>query len=200
MAVVLVKFDGPVAGPGGKTYFAQAAGNELEGGLWEGWLEFQPIDGEADALVSGRETTQPNRTNIEYWAQGLTTIYLEGALARAISVSAPPPEKRPLKDEAALFSAPGTRTVAQPPGRGPVVPRPILDPFEVYAQGEEILRRELHALARDHIESIASGYRIGNSPNGIDVVSKADLIDAIVRDVRMSGRPRRDSGESQPRP
>jgi hypothetical protein len=30
-----------------------------------------------------KETSQPNRDAIEYWALGLEPIYLEGALARA---------------------------------------------------------------------------------------------------------------------
>ena len=42
-----------------------------------------------DAVRSGRETTQPNLTDLEYWAQGLTPVYLEGALRRALE---PAPE------------------------------------------------------------------------------------------------------------
>jgi len=34
-------------------------------------------------LTSGRETTQPNRKTLDYWAQGLSKVYLQGALARA---------------------------------------------------------------------------------------------------------------------
>jgi hypothetical protein len=34
-------------------------------------------------LLTEQETSQPNRTAIEYWALGLEPIYLEGAFARA---------------------------------------------------------------------------------------------------------------------
>jgi hypothetical protein len=34
-------------------------------------------------LVTQQETSQPNRAALEYWADGLEPIYLEGALARA---------------------------------------------------------------------------------------------------------------------
>ena len=34
-------------------------------------------------IATGRETTQPNRTDTEYWATGLSEVYLEGALQRA---------------------------------------------------------------------------------------------------------------------
>lgn len=200
MAEILVKFDEPIAAPGGKVYFAQAVGKEVEGGLWHGWLEFQAVVGEPDALASGRETTQPNRTNLEYWAQGLTKIYLEGALARAISLTESPREIRPTEAEPSLFTAPASRDRTPPPATLSASPRPILDPFQVYAQGEEILRRELTALSRDHVESIAIAYRIGASaPSGINQTSKPDLIDAIVKAVRGNqARGTPDSGGYRP--
>ena len=60
-------------------------------GLWHGWLEFEPVDGcNVPALQSPRETTQPNRTDAVYWATGLTAVYLEGALERAIRAATEP--------------------------------------------------------------------------------------------------------------
>jgi hypothetical protein len=199
MAEILVKFDEPIAAPSGKTYFAQAVGKEVEGGLWHGWLEFQTVNNGPDALASGRETTQPNRKNLEYWAQGLTKIYLEGALNRAITLAEPPVESAPMEEETSLFPAPASRSSTASSVRGAHTPRPILDPFAVYAQGEEILRRELHALSRDHVESIALAYRIGISNlAGINAASRADLIDAIVAEVR-DGQSRVLPGSSESR-
>jgi hypothetical protein len=197
MAEVLVKFDEPIAVPGGKAYFAQAVGVEVEGGLWQGWLEFQAVIGEPDALASGRETTQPNRTNLEFWARGLTKVYLEGALARAIWLAEPPREIPLMESEPSLFSAPARRDVTTPTSAA-ASSRPILDPFQVYAQGEEILRRELTALSRDHVERIAIAYRIdASAASGINQTSKADLIDAIVRAARGNqARGTPDSGEN----
>jgi hypothetical protein len=51
--------------------------------LWEGWVEFEPLDASGPTISSARETTQPNRTDLEYWAQGLSRVYLQGSLARA---------------------------------------------------------------------------------------------------------------------
>ena len=79
----LVKFDEPISVSSGARYFAQAMGSQRDDGLWEGWLEFLPSDGNAERISSGRETTQPNRDTLEYWAQGLTRVYLAGALERA---------------------------------------------------------------------------------------------------------------------
>ena len=86
MPEILVQFDEPIADPSGRRYFAQAVGHHREDGLWEGWLEFIAVNEDAPALGSGRETTQPNRADMDYWAQGLSKVYLEGALARAESL------------------------------------------------------------------------------------------------------------------
>jgi hypothetical protein len=47
-----------------------------------GW-EFHPTDINRPVLRTDQETSQPNRAAIEYWANGLEPIYLEGAFARA---------------------------------------------------------------------------------------------------------------------
>ena len=105
MAKILVKFDEPIVAPGGKIYFAQAVGRETVRGLWEGWLEFLGVDDASDAIASDRETTQPNRRDTEYWAQGLTKVYLEGALDRAISLSEPHRQRAPMDAEPLPTSA-----------------------------------------------------------------------------------------------
>lgn len=89
MPEILVKFDEPIRDVTGVTYFAEAAGREREDGLWEGWLEFTRMSEDAASFASGRETTQPNRADLEYWAQGLSRVYLEGALARAKASTEP---------------------------------------------------------------------------------------------------------------
>jgi hypothetical protein len=83
MPVLLVKYDEAITDPAGSRYFAQAAGRKRDDGLWEGWLEFVPVSESGEMLTSGRETTQPNRKDLDYWAQGLSKVYLQGALARA---------------------------------------------------------------------------------------------------------------------
>jgi len=67
-------------------YAAQAVGDQMPDGLWHGWIEFSAVD-DRRLVATDRETTQPNRTDAVYWATGLTQIYLEGALTRALDVS-----------------------------------------------------------------------------------------------------------------
>jgi hypothetical protein len=66
---------------GGERYTARAFGEQRADGNWEGWLEFLSASG--SVRRTARETTQPNRGALEYWASGLEPIYLEGAFARA---------------------------------------------------------------------------------------------------------------------
>jgi hypothetical protein len=84
MAKTLLRFQHPVAAPDGTLYEARASGGPLTGNTWQGWIEFVPIDG-GKRLRTPRETTQPNRIDTEYWATGLTPVYLEGALRRALT-------------------------------------------------------------------------------------------------------------------
>jgi hypothetical protein len=82
MAQILLTYQARVVTVDGRAYVVRARGEQREDGLWEGWLEFLPDDGGV-TLATGRETTQPNLTDLEYWATGLTPVYLEGALERA---------------------------------------------------------------------------------------------------------------------
>ena len=64
MSEVLVKFDEPIMNQRGEMYFAEAVGQQREDDrLWEGWLEFEPVNGSTATISSERETTQPNRTD-----------------------------------------------------------------------------------------------------------------------------------------
>lgn len=67
----------------GKAYAMRAWGEARGDGTWEGWLEFLPTDNGGAALRTGRETTQPNRDAVAYWASGLEPVYFEGAFVRA---------------------------------------------------------------------------------------------------------------------
>ncbi len=64
------------------TYAVHVCGQERVDGTWEGWLEFHP-SAMGSILRTDQETSQPNLTALEYWADGLQPVYLEGALARA---------------------------------------------------------------------------------------------------------------------
>jgi hypothetical protein len=177
MAETLLQYQQPIVAHDGSQYEARACGRALPGGTWEGWIEFVPIGG-GPALHSPRETTQPNRTDVEYWATGLTHVYLEGALQRALDsptvVATAPP--RP-----SVF--PGPAPSRQAPAGAPV--ESVLNPFSVYEKGEALLRKQLGVLASWHLVNIIAAYGLsGEDMASLNRRSGADLIEMIVAGVR----------------
>jgi hypothetical protein len=78
----------------GHVYRARAYGQQRRDGTWIGWLEFMPRGEGGLTRETPRETTQPSRLALRYWALGLEEIYLEGALRRSKIVS-PDQEEQP---------------------------------------------------------------------------------------------------------
>lgn len=146
---------------------------------WEGWLEFHPVDGSAP-LRSNRETTQPNRVDTEYWATGLTPVYLEGALERALTPAVHVP---PAPEPVPAFDGPLPHGSPQSPART----ESVLNPFSVYRKGEDLLRRQLSALAGWHLVNIVEAYELSElSPDALGGLTPSDLIELIVSRVRAS--------------
>lgn len=56
---------------------------EVVGNTWEGWIDFVPLSAVLPSRRTARETTQPDRNALEYWATGLEPLYLAGAFERA---------------------------------------------------------------------------------------------------------------------
>jgi hypothetical protein len=182
MAEVLVEFDAAFRGPDGQRYAPRACGRAAEDGRWEGWVEFSALD-TGEVVRSARETTQPSRADTMYWATGLTRVYLEGALIRALTpsrrVEAAHVEAEPAFDRPAPSAT---------PIEGSAGPRAILDPFEVYAQGERVLRQELSALDLDHLHAIVRAYGLGGGVGG-DSRAAGVVVEYIVAEVRARQAP-----------
>jgi hypothetical protein len=83
MAERIHTYTTPVVDRDGHRYRVSAEGRRTEGGTWDGWLVFEPETGAGPTLRTDRETTQPEREDLVYWASGLEPIYLDGALGRA---------------------------------------------------------------------------------------------------------------------
>lgn len=83
MAELLQEYATAVVGPDDTTYIVRSYGAERLDGTWIGWLEFHPTDLSKLILRTDQETSQPNRTAVEYWATGLEPVYFEGAFERA---------------------------------------------------------------------------------------------------------------------
>ena len=60
---------------------------ERDDGRWEGWLEFVPSANGSCRYATPIETLQHDRSTLERWASGLTPVYANGALARAVGTA-----------------------------------------------------------------------------------------------------------------
>jgi hypothetical protein len=181
VAEVLLEFADTITSEDGKNYTARACGSEMPDARWQGWIEFLPL-GPGDPVRSSRETTQPNRRDTEYWASGLTYVYLEGALRRALK-----PLVRPIAPDVAppVFDGPAPST-----GNSHAV-ESVLDPFSVYRKGEALLRRQLSALAGWHLVNIIRRYELSDEDSAIlNAREPATLVELIIDAVRQSHRTR----------
>lgn len=173
MAEVLLQFSDLVNGEDGRAYAAQACGARMNDGLWQGWIEFLPVDG-GPPLRSGRETTQPNRGDAVYWATGLTNVYLEGALHRALQ-----PLTRSIEAPAEPFFEGPAGEATVPPTEG------ILNPFSVYRNGEQLLRAQLAALSPWHLVNIIRAHALSDAdPRTLERLTSEALVEIIVTGVR----------------
>jgi hypothetical protein len=68
--------------PYGRRYVARVYGTCRPENLWDGCFVFFPLDG-GRAVATNRETTQGSLAAVRYWASGISTVYLDGALERA---------------------------------------------------------------------------------------------------------------------
>jgi hypothetical protein len=176
---VLVEFSEPVTSEDGRVFLARACGSEMNGGLWQGWVEFVPVHG-GEPLRTTRATTQPNRQDTLYWATGLTPVYLDGALQRVLRPAPKPatPERPavPFFDSPAAADEPVHTT-----GTG------VLNPFSVYRKGETVLRRQLGALSAWHLVNIIESYALSEqSLTALNATPADVLTEIIVEGVRRS--------------
>lgn len=146
----------------------------LVGAEWEGWIEFVPVVPGA-AVRTPPETTQHSRDAIVDWAGGLRPTYFRGAFERALRRPTLGPEHEPA---APVFDEPSPpivdRTRSAPPS-----PPPLLDPYEVNAQGEQRLVDQLAALGTDHLRDIALAYEIVSQERAA-TASRDELASAIL--------------------
>jgi hypothetical protein len=182
MAEVLVEFDTTVPGSDGTRWAPRVCGRIAADGLWEGWIEFTPNHDDVEPIRTPRETEQPNRDDLMYWAQGLTQVYLEDALRRALEPSPPARLARAAPPPHFEGPAPRARHVTA------ATPHPILNPYDVYLQGEDILVRELSALSEGRVRDIAVAFGLV-TPTVASELNRDELSATILAGVRHRAMP-----------
>ncbi len=177
MSEVLFQYDAEFSDDRGRLYRARACGRERKDGRWEGWLEFVPADG--PVVRTTRETTQPDRGFLEYWATGLTATYLDGALLRATK---PRPEVRVVRTAPpAAGPRPRTRRRVEAAVPGPAA---VLDPFAVFAEGDHVLRGQLGALDSGQLRNIVKAYQLSTlTSDELERLSQPELVGLILGEI-----------------
>jgi hypothetical protein len=180
---VIAEYEGAVDAADGSLWGARACGRPLDG-KWEAWIEFVPLTAGHAPVRTPPETTQVDRDETRRWAEGISTTYLEGALARAL--------ERPfvVETEVAppLFETPAP-TVATATVETGAAPTAILDPYAVFAQGEQRLIDQLAALDTEHLRDIVRAYDIAPIETAL-VASRSELVAHILDAVRQQHRVR----------
>ena len=180
MAEVLHDY-GVVRTADGESFHVRACGSEMDASRWQGWLEFEPLDG-GTTMRSARETTQPNRGDVIYWATGLTAVYIEGALNRVLNPLVRPP--------AAAVPPPAYDGPAPAASQGPPTANSVMNPFSVYRKGEALLRDQLYALSPWHLVNIVVAHDLSDIPvEELNLMRAPELVELIVASVRMSMEP-----------
>jgi len=160
MAEVLMSYDEPVVDESGR-YHARTVGRLADDGMWDGWLEFQPLHRNGTVVVGPIESRQPEAHDLAYWATGLTAVFLQGALKRALN----PVTVRVRLAESPVSSAPAHRSHAVITGSSR--PNAVLDPFDIGRRNLDVLRQQLGALNRPRLLNIIAAYDL--NPAGEDL-------------------------------
>jgi hypothetical protein len=183
VAEVFVRFTEPVVADG-VAYMARACGRPTSDGLWQGWVEFTPVEG-GPTRRSRRETTQPNRVDAVYWATGLSLVYLEGALKRTLQPRVPPLRSA----DVPAFDSPAAETDDICAHIDDSYVHAILDPFSAYRKGEELLRQQLSALSEQHLINIIRAYGLSSRyRQDLTMLNSTTLIEIIVSEVKATLR------------
>jgi len=176
MAEILRSFDEPIRHSSG-TFAARVVGRLADDRMWEGWLEFVPIEsGQSQVIVSAIESRQPERQHLAYWANGLTVVYAEGSLDRALH----PIAVRTRLAETPASSAPAPRVVTAPERGRLVGPEPVLDPFEIGERSLDVLAQELHALNRPRLLNVIAAFDLNPAGEDVSWMSDDQLVTFIV--------------------
>lgn len=188
MAEVLLHFQTVLVGTDGHAYVPRACATANADGMWEGWIEFVP-QRDGAVLRSPRETTQPKFSDAVYWASGLSPVYLEGALDRAMRVrTASRAMGVPYGDGIASYQEPAPHLSPVPPATAP--PRAsVINPFVVAEKGHAHLRRQLSALSPWHLVNVVRSFELSQASDDVLLrLSHDALVDTIVSEVARRGR------------
>jgi hypothetical protein len=165
MADVIADVDTTVKAADGSEYYVQVAAEQV-GAVWEGWLEFVPLDDSLDVLLTRTETTQPTRDDVVRWSTTLTPVFLQGAFKRAV------------RETSGRHIARNFARVAE----DVLVP---FDPFAVLPLGKHELRGRLAVLGRGELLAMIEQYGLNPAGKSLARLTNSQLVTFIATAVEV---------------
>jgi hypothetical protein len=146
-----------------REYFVNVVGQQTATDRWEAWLEFVPLD-DSGVLTTPTETHQVMHADVVRWAGALTERFIQGALARAVAAS----------------KASGARPVATPLHVTDVPTVTAIDPFAIFALGDDALRLQLRSFTRTELLTIIDAHELNPAHLSLARLSDSQLVTFIV--------------------
>lgn len=168
----------------GREYRASVIARPAADGHWNAYLEFVARDSQ-DVMRTDIETHQATEADLHHWATMLGDVYLRGALDRALASPAETAAHRLAVAHAAVET------------RGVVAP---IDPFELFALGEHVLRRELQLFRRATLLALIINYDLNPRAFDLSKFTKAQLVAFIVTAVEVRQARSNNARRGQQRP
>ena len=159
-------------GADGRWYRPWVYGDPQADGSWDGWLVFFLIPGGSAIAPPTPETHQSTLEALTVWAAGLTSIYLEGALARALALAEESSviDKLEAAEHAAAAEAERLETAA-------AVDR---NSAELHHAAATVARADAERLRR---ERLATDEALAATEEAVAIL-EAEVNDQIARDAR----------------
>jgi hypothetical protein len=167
---LVLDLEPPVTAESGLLYRVTVVARAAPDGHWNAWLEFVSSDSH-DVLRTAIETHQATEVDVHHWATTLGDVYLRGALDRALISSA---ETAAHRQAVARASGAESRGVAN-----------AFDPFELFALGEHVLRRELQLFRRATLLALIINRDLNSRALDLSKFTKAQLVAFILTAVEV---------------
>lgn len=181
MPEILVQFDEPFVFGRWERFVARVCGRDA-GGKWEGWIEFIPYLG-GDVFRTRRETEQLSRSDLKYWAAGLSRSMIQERLYLLVSRRRDHVGKPPRSYNSPLRGDEGKLIERHSVDEGDYFV--YGDPMDLIMEGEEILRDYLGSLGAAELVSYSVMYDLPPlDPFDDEVSFEEALINQIVEAAR----------------
>jgi hypothetical protein len=170
-----------IVGANGQWYRPRVYGDVSPDGLWGGFVVFFPLAG-GNIVSTPRETTQSSYAALKHWALALDSVYLEGALARALNASAGVPLPTVLVDLATAEASAAADAIAlhRAAERAGIEADSETRAAEMHEEAAAVARENAARLAREQEEL----EELADEATRADAEAAASAHESVAREAR----------------